>query len=142
MGALRTFSKIYGLAALRIGYFVGPAAVAQALGKVRHYYDIGELSTVAALASLQEPEEVERRRVANLANRALLESGLSALGWSSLPSRANFVAVDVGDADVLAARLLQAGIDTRSLAALGAPHLVRITVGTPAQIERLLAAVA
>jgi histidinol-phosphate aminotransferase len=142
VGALRTFSKIYGLAGLRIGYFVGPAAAAQTLGKVRHYYDIGELSNVAALASLDDLGELERRRVANLEHRALLERGLGELGFRCLPSCANFVAVEVGDADALAARLVLAGIETRSLAALGAPALLRVTVGTPQQIERLLGVIA
>jgi histidinol-phosphate aminotransferase len=140
VGALRTFSKIYGLAGLRIGYFIGPPTVAEALGKVRHYYDIGELSAVAALASLDDAAELERRRTRNVENRARLERGLSELGLRWLPSRANFVAVDVGGADAVAARLLAAGIDTRSLAGLGAPELLRLTVGTPEQIDRLLEA--
>ncbi len=142
VGALRTFSKIYGLAGLRIGYFVGAAGIARALGKVRHYYDIVELSTVAALASLDDDEELGRRRAGNLERRALLERGLSELGLTWLPSCANFVTVDVGDGDAVAARLLAAGIDTRSVAGLGAPELLRVTVGTPAQIDRLLSALA
>jgi histidinol-phosphate aminotransferase len=140
VGSLRTFSKIYGLAGLRIGYFVGPAPVARALGQVRHYYDIGELSTIAALASLDQPEELERRRVANLEHRALLERGLARLGLNSLSSETNFVAVEVDDADATAAALLAAGIDTRSLSGLGEPGLLRVTVGSPPQIERLLTA--
>lgn len=142
VGVLRTFSKIYGLAGLRIGYFVGPADVARALGKVRHYYDIGEFSHVAALASLDDPAELERRRARNITHRAQLERGLTELGLRALPTCANFVAVDVGDADAVASRLLAGGIETRSLSGLGAPELLRITVGTPEQIDRLLSLLA
>ena len=138
VGALRTFSKIYGLAAMRIGYFIGPEAVAQALGKVRHYYDVGELSTAAALASLDDHGELERRRVDNGRERARLQSGLEALGIHAFESQANFLAVQVPDADALAEQLLAGGVATRSLSGLGEPGLLRIAVGSESEIDVLL----
>ncbi len=138
VAALRTFSKLYGLAGLRVGYLAGPADIVSAVAKGRHYYDITNLSCVAALASLASTEEVERRRRVNQRHRATLQSRLAELGFAFYPSQANFIAVDVGDADAVAARLLDAGVATRSLAGLSAPQLLRITVGTDAHNERLL----
>jgi histidinol-phosphate aminotransferase len=140
VGVLRTFSKAYGLAALRIGYFVGPPAIAGELRRVRHYYDVSELANVAALASLGDPEELERRRVANLDGRARLERGLDALELERLPSRASFVTVRVGDAPGVAQRLLEVGIATHSLEWVDAPELLRVSVGAAEDIDRFLTA--
>jgi histidinol-phosphate aminotransferase len=138
VAALRTFSKLYGLAGMRVGWMAAPAPIVEAVGKSRHYYDITGLSALAALASLDDPAEVVRRRRLNAAGRRALQRGLDELGRRHLPSEANFVAVDVGDADAVAARLHAAGIAVRSLAPLGAPELLRVTVGADAAIERLL----
>jgi histidinol-phosphate aminotransferase len=142
VGVLRTFSKIYGLAALRVGWFAGPPEVSAALGKVRHYYDVSEPANVAALASLGEESELERRRADNRRERARLAGGLRELGLEPLPSEANFLAVDVGDAAALADRLLRRGVLVRALDGVGAPNLLRLTVGTPSEVEALLAALA
>jgi histidinol-phosphate aminotransferase len=115
-----------------------PPAVAVAVGKARHYYDITGLSALAASASVGDEAEIARRRDLNAQRRARLEAGLSALGRPWLPSEANFVAVDVGNADAVSARLLEHGVATRSLAGLGTPDLLRVTVGDEAQIDRLL----
>ena len=142
VGVLRTFSKIYGLAGLRIGWFAGPAELARALGRVRHYYDVSEPANVAALASLDDDGELERRRAANAAERERLAAGLRALGIATLPSRANFLAAAVGDGAALGERLLGRGVAVRALDGLGEPGLVRITVGGPAENDALLAALA
>jgi len=139
VAAVRTFSKIYGLAALRVGYLVGPAPVAIAAGKARRYYDVTELGNIAALASLDEADELQQRRLANERARERLRTGLEGLGLGVLHSQANFMAVGVGDADAVAARLLAQRVATRSLSGVGAPELLRIAVGTPAEIDRLLA---
>jgi histidinol-phosphate aminotransferase len=138
VACLRTFSKLYGLAGLRIGYLAAPEPVITAVGQARHYYEVSDLAVVAALASLGSPEEVTRRRARNAERRDRLVSGLAALGVRCLHSEANFVAAPVGDADAVAARLLAAGVATRSLAPLGSPELLRITVGEEGQIDRLL----
>jgi histidinol-phosphate aminotransferase len=138
VAALRTFSKMYGLAGMRVGWMAAPAPIVEAVGKSRHYYDITGLSALAALASLDQPDEVARRRRLNIAGRGALERGLDELGYRHLPSQANFVAVDVGDADAVAARLQDGGVAVRSVAPLGAPELLRVTVGDDAAIERLL----
>jgi histidinol-phosphate aminotransferase len=138
VAALRTFSKLFGLAGMRVGWLAAPAPVAAAVATARHYYDITGLSGLAALASVGDEDEIARRRDLNAQRRARLEAGLTALGRAWLPSQANFIAVDVGDADAVSARLLEHGVATRSLSALGAPELLRVTVGDEAQIDRLL----
>lgn len=140
VAVLRTFSKLYGLAALRIGWLAGPPAIVAQLRDVRHYYDVIDLAVVAALASLDEPEETARRREANRAGRARLAAGLDALGLARLPSDTNFVAVEVGDAAAVTARLEQAGIQVRALNGLELPATIRVTVGLPEQVDAFLAA--
>lgn len=138
VGALRTFSKIYGLAALRVGYFAGPPAVADALGRIRHYYDVTEPGLLAAIASLQEDDELVRRRTYNSRARSELRASLQQLGISCLPSDANFLALDVGDADEVSERLLERGVMTRSLAPLGLPGRLRVAIGSPGDLAALV----
>jgi len=139
VAALRTFSKLYGLAALRIGWLAGPPALAARLREIRHYYDVTDLAVAAALASLDDPAEVARRRAANDEQRARLQAAFDALGLAHLPSQTNFVTVDVGDAVAVAARLEARGILVRALDGVGTPALLRVTVGAPDEVERFLA---
>jgi histidinol-phosphate aminotransferase len=130
---LRTFSKIYGLAGLRIGYGVAPASVATAVGKVRRAFDVNAAAQAAALASLDDRAEVARRVRLNAEGRAELERTLSAHGLTpARPAVANFLYADVGDdARVLFDELLRLGVIVRPLAGFGAPNAIRVTVGTP-----------
>jgi histidinol-phosphate aminotransferase len=140
VAVLRTFSKIYGLAGLRIGWLAGPAELAARLVAVRHFYDVIDVAIAAALASLADADELGRRRAQNAADRARLEAGLDALGLTRLPSDANFVCIVVPGAPAIAGRLRERGILVRTLDDLDRPDLMRITVGTPEEIDRLLAA--
>jgi histidinol-phosphate aminotransferase len=140
VGVLRTFSKLFGLAGLRIGWFAGPPALAARLVAVRHYYDVIDIAIAAALASLDDEPEVERRRAANRTARARLAAGLEAIGLSCLPSDANFVCAVVADAPAIAERLAAAGILVRALDDLDRPDLLRVTVGRDDEIDRFLAA--
>jgi len=133
---LRTFSKIFGLAGLRVGYGVGSADVATAIGKVRRAFDITAPAQVAALASLGAPGaegEVQRRRRVNSEGRpavesVLLEHGLDPAG----PAVANFVFADVGeDSRPLFEQLLREGVIVRPTGGFGAPGGIRVTVGMP-----------
>ena len=130
---LRTFSKIYGLAGLRIGYGVGPVDVIQAIGKTRRAFDVNTQAQVAALASMDAPEELaERRRLTHegreTLERTLREHGLEPAG----PAVANFLFVEVGDeAPQLYDALLRQGAIVRPMGGFGAPGALRITVGTP-----------
>jgi histidinol-phosphate aminotransferase len=142
--ALRTFSKLYGLAGLRVGYGVGPAAVVAAMRKVQRGYDVGALAQVAALASLHDDEEVVRRRAANREAMAALDALVRARGLVPLPASAtNFLLVDVGlPADAAAATLLLSGVAVQSGAPFGAPTSLRIGAGSEAELARLDAALA
>jgi histidinol-phosphate aminotransferase len=143
VAVLRTFSKIYGLAGLRIGYLVGPPAAVAAVRKVQNAFDTSELGHVAALASLDAPPaELARRRADTAAGREAIAAALAAAGFEPRPSVANFVYADVGDGRALADRLEREGVIVRPLAPFGAPEAIRVTVGTPAEIERFAAALA
>jgi histidinol-phosphate aminotransferase len=141
---LRTFSKIYGLAGLRIGYGVGPASVVTAVGKVRRAFDLSIPAQAAALASLDDRDELARRVRLNAAGRAELEATLRAHGLEPAgPAVANFLYADTGaDARLLFDDLLHEGVIVRPLAGFGAPTAVRITVGTPEENGFLAAALA
>jgi histidinol-phosphate aminotransferase len=136
---LRTFSKIFGLAGLRVGYGVGPAEVVAAIAKVRRAFDVASAGQEAALASLDDEEEIARRRIANREAMALLTETLSEVGLDVAgPAVANFVFVDVGDdAAGLNDALLHRGVIVRPMGAFGAPSALRITVGTPDEIAFL-----
>lgn len=141
---LRTFSKLYGLAGLRVGYGVGPAAVVSAMRKVQRGYDVGSLGQVAALASLAEADEVERRRLANAEAVRALVGLLRSRGLEPLAgSLANFVLVDIGrDADEPAAALWRGGVVVQSGTPFGSPTSLRIGAGSSAELALLDAALA
>ncbi|HET7743966.1 MAG TPA: histidinol-phosphate transaminase [Gaiellaceae bacterium] len=136
---LRTFSKIYGLAGLRVGYGIGPEDVVTAIGKVRRAFDVSSVALEAALASLADGAEVARRRAANRRAMELLEATLRRHGLEPAgPAVANFVFVEVGeDAPSLNEALLRQGVVVRPLASFGAPGALRITAGTPDEIAVL-----
>jgi histidinol-phosphate aminotransferase len=131
VAALRTFSKIYGLAGLRIGYLVGPPEAVREAMKVRNPFDVSEIAHAAALASLGDPDEVARRRDLNERGRAELAAALRAAGMEPLPSVGNFLTADAGDGRALARALELEGVIVRPLAPFGAPESIRVTVGTP-----------
>ncbi len=136
---LRTFSKIYGLAALRIGYGVGPAEVITAMRKVQRAFDVTTPAQEAALASLDGDAELARRRAVNRDAMAALEAVLRERGFDPIsPAVGNFLYVDVGeDADALNQSLLRRGVIVRPMGSFGAPTALRITAGTPEEIAFL-----
>jgi histidinol-phosphate aminotransferase len=140
---LRTFSKVYGLAALRIGYAITSAQVADALNRVRPIFNVNQPAQEAALASLHETDAVRRRIAHTRAARDDLYETLAAARLDPIRSHANFVYADVpgGDADGLAERLLHAGFVVRALRGFGAPGAIRVTVGTDEEIRLFAAAV-
>ncbi|MBI4588060.1 MAG: histidinol-phosphate transaminase [Candidatus Rokubacteria bacterium] len=138
---LRTFSKIAGLAGVRIGYAVARAEVIAMLNRVRAPYNVNRLAQVAALAALDDREHwVETRRLV-IQERRFLAGELGRLGFAVVPSQANFLLVDVGGrAAALREALLKDGILVRDGTAVGFPGHLRITVGTRAMNARLLQA--
>ena len=135
---LRTFSKIFGLAGLRVGYGIGPAEVITAIGKVRRAFDVTSAGQEAALASLDEAAEIARRRSVNEESMALLQNLLREHRFEPAgPAVANFLFVRVGDADGLNDALLRRGVIVRPMRPFGAPDALRITAGTPEEVAFL-----
>jgi histidinol-phosphate aminotransferase len=130
---LRTFSKIYGLAGLRVGYGVGPQEIVSAIGKTRRPFDLTSPAQEAVLASLDDPDEVRRRAHVNAEGRVQLERTLKDAGLVPAPGAvANFLYAESGeDARPLFEGLLREGVIVRPLAGFGAPNAIRVSVGTP-----------
>jgi histidinol-phosphate aminotransferase len=138
---LRTFSKIYGLAGLRVGYAVGPRRCIAAMAKVRRPFDITTTAQLAAVASIGDEAEIARRRAVNADGLRRLDELLREHGLAPAPSAGNFVYVETGtDATDLFDRLLREGIIVRPLAGFGSPTAVRVSVGTPDELDELAAA--
>ena len=137
-----TFSKAHGLAALRVGYGVMDAAIADLLNRVRQPFNVNSLAQTAALAALEDTQYVEDSRVLNREGRRQLEAGLQALRLRYLPSRGNFVLFEAGDAMAIYQALLRQGVIVRPVANYGLPAWLRVTVGTAQENERFLASLA
>lgn len=140
--ATRTFSKIYGLAGLRLGYGYGERELIDLLNQVRPPFNTSNVAQASALAALGDESWVSRSRETNRTGLAQLDRGLRQLGLEPVPSRANFVLVRMPDAPTVWGALQRRGIIVRPLAGYGLPHHLRISVGTPAQNTRCLQALA
>ncbi len=137
---LRTFSKIAGLAGLRVGYAIAEAETIERLNRVRAPYNVNRLGQVAAVAALEDEAHWARTRRVVIEERAFLSAELGHRGYGVPPSQANFLLVRLPDADAARARLLRAGLIVRDGAAVGFPGHLRIAVGTREVNQRLLAA--
>lgn len=137
---LRTFSKIYGLAGLRVGYALCHERVAGYLERVRRPFNVNAVAQAAARAALADDAHVARSQKAAVEGIAALREALAGLGLVAYPSTANFVLAEVGrsGAEVTDA-LLRQGVIVRPMAAWGLPSCVRISIGTPAETERVVA---
>ena len=138
----RSFSKAYGLAALRIGYGVMDPAVADLLNRVRQPFNVNALAQAAAIAALADTQYVAESRRLNRAGVRQLHAGLQKLGVTVLPTHGNFVLIRVGDAARVNEALLRQGVIVRPVANYGLPEWLRDPVGLPAENERFLAALA
>jgi histidinol-phosphate aminotransferase len=140
---LRTFSKAYGLAALRVGYAIGDADLLGYLNRVRMPFNVSTPAQEAALAALGDGAHVERTRRVNADGLVQLTNGLARLDVRAFPSAGNFVLVDLRrEAGPVYQALLRKGIIVRPLAPAGLFRHVRITVGTADENARVLAALA
>jgi histidinol-phosphate aminotransferase len=138
---LRTFSKIHGLAGLRVGYGLCERDVANYLDRVRDPFNVSSLAQVAALAALDDHAHVEATRVVTREGRDLLTRELPRFGFQVVPSVANFVLALTGQSgEALFQGLLRHGVIVRPMTAYGMPEAVRISIGTPAENQRLLRA--
>lgn len=137
---LRTFSKIYGLASLRVGYGYASAEMASLLQRVRQPFNVNAIAQAAALAALDDHDFVARARAANTSGLRLLEKALDERGLAWVPSVANFLLVRVGDGGRVFAELQKRGVIVRPVKPYGMPEWIRVTVGTEGQNRRFLSA--
>ena len=140
---LRTFSKVYGLAGLRIGYGIGPAALLAEMNKIRGPFNTSGVAQAAASAALDDTEHVRRSVESNRAGLAQMASGLHSLKIKFVPSVANFLLVIFGtDTEPLVEELLKHGVIVRPMRWMGFPMALRVTVGTHEENEKFLRALA
>ena len=135
---VRTFSKAYGLAGLRVGYGLGRTEVIDLLNRVRHPFNVNAPALAAAEAALDDVDFLARSYALNMAGMAQLAAGLSALGVDGVPSKGNFLLAKVGDAARINSELLKRGVIVRPVANYGLPEFLRVSVGLAGQNARFL----
>ncbi|MHB0913103.1 MAG: histidinol-phosphate transaminase [Armatimonadota bacterium] len=134
---LHTFSKIYGLAGLRVGYAVARPEIIQCINQVREPFNVNSIGQVGALASLADPEQVERSKRVNSEGKMYLCAEFDAMGLPYAPSEANFVWVDVkSDCRRVFQELLKRGVIVRTGDIFGFPTFLRVTIGTADENRR------
>ncbi|MNO53370.1 Histidinol-phosphate aminotransferase 2 [compost metagenome] len=137
----RTFSKAYGLAALRVGYGLSSEVVADVLNRVRQPFNVNSLALAAACAALDDTEYLAESRRLNEAGMQQLQAGLRTLGLGWIESKGNFIAVDLArEAAPVFQGLLREGVIVRPVANYGMPNHLRVTIGLPAENARFLEA--
>lgn len=140
---LRTFSKIHGLAALRVGYGVSHEDLADILNRIRQPFNCNSLGQAAAIAALDDDSHIEDSKGLNTAGLAQLAEGCDQLGLEYIPTVANFLAINCGtESAPVFQSLLQEGVITRPIAGYGLPNHLRVTAGLARENERFLAAIA
>ena len=136
----RTLSKCYGLAALRVGFALASAEVTDYLNRIRQPFNVNHLAMVAAVAALKDEDFIEQSRIVNKAGMKQLEQGFAALGLDYVPSRANFILVDVqADPAQTFNALLKEGVIVRPV---GIANHLRVSIGTEAENAKFLTALA
>jgi histidinol-phosphate aminotransferase len=135
---LRTFSKVYGLASLRVGYGYAGAEMATLLDRVRQPFNVNAIAQAAAVAALDDQEFARRCVDETRKGLARLSAGFAELGLEFIPSEANFILARVGDGARVFDALQRRGVIVRPVANYGLPEWIRVTAGTAQQNERLL----
>jgi histidinol-phosphate aminotransferase len=137
----RTFSKVHGLASLRIGYALSSLEVADLMNRVRQPFNVNDPCMAAAEAALQDQAHLRVSVDVNKHGMEVLERGLRGLGYATIPSVANFVTFDTGtDAGPVYDKLLREGVIVRPIAGYGLPRHLRVSIGTEHENQRFLAA--
>jgi histidinol-phosphate aminotransferase len=139
---LRTFSKVYGLAGLRVGYALGSEQFRAAVDRVRQPFAVNEIAQAAATEALRHQDDVVRRVERNATERLWMAEQLEGLGLRAAESQANFFWLPLGDHDEqeVVSELGRRGVAVRAGTGLGSPGHIRVTYGTRSENERLIAA--
>jgi histidinol-phosphate aminotransferase len=135
---MRTFSKIFGLAGLRLGYGIASPEIIAALERIRQPFNINSIAQAGAIAALDDSDHMARTRANNRLGLDYLQNALAQLKLEYVPSHANFVLVNVGDGARVFGELQRAGVITRPMGSYGLPQWIRISVGTPAENHRCI----
>lgn len=139
----RTFSKVYGLAAVRFGYGVSSPAFADLLNRARQPFNVNSLALAASLAALEDDDYVNESVALNRAGMAQVTEGLTRLGYDFIPSAGNFVAFDSAEpGNDLFQRMLREGVIVRAIAEYGLPNHVRVSIGLESENARFLSVLA
>lgn len=133
---MRTFSKIYGLAGLRIGYGIAQSEFISALEKIRQPFNVNSLAQAGALAALNDQEHVRKTRENNFAGKKFLESAFAEMGLQFVPTFANFILVQVGEGQRVFEELQKLGVITRPMGGYRLPEWIRISIGTARENQR------
>jgi histidinol-phosphate aminotransferase len=133
---MRTFSKIFGLAGLRLGYGIGNPELITALEKIRQPFNINSIAQAGALAALDDTEHMRRTRENNAAGLKLYADAFQALGLEFVPSAGNFVLVRVGEGQRVFEAMQKLGVIVRPTGGYQLPEYIRISVGTPEENQR------
>jgi histidinol-phosphate aminotransferase len=137
---LRTFSKIHGLAGLRIGYAIAPSEITEVLHKTRQPFNVNSIAQAGAIAALDDDAHLRDTKRVIDEGRAYLQEQFAEMQISFVPAAANFLMVNVGDGCAVFQKLLQRKIIVRPLNGYGLPEWVRISVGTMEENEKVIAA--
>jgi histidinol-phosphate aminotransferase len=137
---MRTFSKIYGLAGLRLGYGIGHPDFVAAFEKIRQPFNLNLLAQAAGIAALDDAAHVKKTRRNNIEGRKFFEHALAAMGLEFVPTAANFILVRVGAGQAVFEALQREGVITRPMGGYQLPEFIRISIGTPAQNRRCIRA--
>jgi histidinol-phosphate aminotransferase len=135
---LRTFSKIHGLAALRVGYGIAPPHLAELLQKARQPFNVNAIAQAGALAALNDTAHISQTRELNREGRSFYEKAFAQRDLENVPSHANFILVKTGEGDVVFKEMLKKGVIIRAMSGYKLPEWVRISIGTPMQNQRCL----
>lgn len=135
---LRTFSKIFGLASLRIGYGVAHPKLADILNRVRQPFNVNGLAQVAAFSGFLDKAHQSKSKKLVREGKKTLERDLTEMGLLPLPSEANFICVKVGNAQAVAEKMQKEGVVIRPLGSFGLKEFIRITIGTAQQNRRVI----
>jgi histidinol-phosphate aminotransferase len=136
----RTFSKIYGLAGLRVGYALASAEIADLMNRVRQPFNVNNLAIAAAVAALDDHLFVAESYELNRRGMEQLVAGLKRLGLEHIPSHGNFVTFKAGDGAAVNQKLLKQGVIVRPIGGYGLPEWLRVTIGTEPENARFLEA--
>jgi histidinol-phosphate aminotransferase len=135
---LRTFSKIHGLAAMRVGYGIAPSHLAELLQKARQPFNVNGIAQVGALAAIKDTNHTSQTRNLNRQGLAFYEKELTARGMGYVPSHANFILINTGEGDRVFREMLKQGVIIRAMSGYKLPDWVRVSIGTQAHNQRCI----